>query len=165
MNLILFASTGGTTAKVAQMIRSAFGEAVMVDIKTFDAREVPAVLDWVIAGTPTYGIGDWHYAWSRRIIEIVPVLARARRVALFGLGDARFHGGSFCGGLGRLHDAVTGAGIRVYGQTPAHKYRYSFSPALRDGVFPGFALDFRQSRPLVMAEIESWASGLKGVPG
>lgn len=147
------------------MIRSAFGEAGMVDIKSFDASEIPSTLDWVIAGTPTYGIGDWHHAWGSRILEIAPVLARARRVALFGLGDARFHGGSFCGGLGRLHDAVTGAGIRVHGQTPALKYCYSFSPALRDGVFPGFALDFRQSRSLITADIDNWANGLKAMPG
>ncbi|WP_187969695.1 flavodoxin domain-containing protein [Aquibium microcysteis] len=162
MIVILYASTSGATRTVAQAFSARLGGAVTVDIGG-DAR-VDAMhhgADLLLMGSPTYGHGDWHHAWSSRFEALLPVLGSARAIALFGLGDARFHSDTFCGALGRLHDALDQTGLRPIGTSQAGCYPYRSTPSLRQGAFPGFVLDYRQDRRSIDGRIAEWLLHLR----
>jgi flavodoxin I len=145
MNAVIYATTGGASRSVARLFAADLADVALIDLKVL-ASPPPGRIGLLVLGTPTYGLGDWHFAWEKGFARIQPWLAAADRVTMFGLGDARFHGETFCGGIGRLHDAVASTGKGITGATPADVYAYKSTPSLRDGVFPGLCLDWRQSR-------------------
>jgi flavodoxin I len=143
---VIYASAGGATRDVAtEMARQLGPKTRLIDLATFAWVNDWSVLvnDLVIAGGPTYGHGDWHHLWSSRFREVAPILAAARRVALFGLGDSRFHGNTFCGGLGKLHAAVAALGVTPTGFTEPGRHPYRSTPSLHEGRFPGLVIDHR----------------------
>lgn len=162
MNLIVFASTSGSTEAVVEELLRQLPNSSAVDLKGLSSTtaEILVNAEFVFAGSPTYGKGDWHYLWQEKFSIVVPILSTARSLSLFGLGDARFHGATFCGGLGRLFDAAHGAGLSPVGTTPADVYSYMSSPALRDGRFPGYVIDYKQDRRVVSTKVSGWLCSL-----
>ena len=157
MNLIVYATTSGATQDVATMLAAMIGEA---DTRLVNLRKDPLTIDgdhdWVFAGTPTYGKGDWHYAWIRRHLEVGPALKRASRVALFGLGDSVHHAETFAGGIGHLSRFCRDLGVVTLGQVPEHRR----SPSVVDGYFPGLVIEYGRERRRVQAMLTKWLRGL-----
>lgn len=163
MNTIIYASTSGSTALVASEMAKMLGDATeMIDLKSFEPSALgsPGGRSLVLAGTPTYGLGQWHSLWAAKLASVLPVLKSARNVALFGLGDARFHGQTFCGGIGCLHDELARSGLTPIGSSSAQKYDYCSTPSLRAGVFPGFVIDYRLDRRQAPMQIRQWLGSL-----
>jgi flavodoxin len=161
---IVYASTSGSTELVAVEIARQLGpKAQLVNLRDFEETDLwhDTGAELVVAGGPTYGQGDWHYLWEAKVHKVLPLLVGAKRVALFGLGDARFHGVTFCGALGKLHDAVVAAGVKPIGTTDANKYAYEATPSLRGGAFPGFVLDYKQDRRRVQDQVNGWFVSLQ----
>ena len=158
--LIVYASTSGSTRAVAQAGAAALGpNTILFDLKALSdpgARPPVGPFDLVLAGTPTYGKGDWHSAWAANFAMIAPLLLSARAVMLFGLGDARGHGKTFAGGLGVLADHVTALGVTAVGAVPASTYQFEASPALRDDAFPGLVIEYRRNRHAAPGKIKAW---------
>jgi flavodoxin I len=143
---VIYASAGGATREVATELARQLGPRTrLIDLATFSWADDWSVLvnDLVIAGGPTYGRGDWHHLWASRFREVAPILAAARKVALFGLGDTRFHGQTFCGGLGHLHAAVVALAVKPVGFTDPGRHSYRSTPSLHEGRFPGLVVDHR----------------------
>lgn len=90
------------------------------------------------------------------------MLAAAREVALFGLGDSRFHGDSFCGGLRKLHDSVTSLDAEPIGFTLPGRHHYRSTPSLVDGCFPGLVVDYRLDRRQLDEIAGRWLEDLVG---
>jgi len=154
---ILYATTSGATRDaVDQMAHVLRHPLRVIDLRALDEMTAIASSDLIIAGGPTYGRGDWHYLWESKFDLALPFFYAARRVVLFGLGDMRFHGETFCGGLGRLFDALRGAGIDTVGSTPSSKYSSEATPSLRVEAFPGFVVDYRIDRLRVGQQFAAW---------
>ncbi|WP_170985018.1 flavodoxin domain-containing protein [Roseomonas sp. AR75] len=164
--LIVYATTSGATAEVARLIADALRhpDRVTFDLRNLDVDATllpPGQFELVVAGTPTYGKGDWHSAWQRHGGRVVPLLRSAARVMLFGLGDARGHAATFAGGLRMLHDFVVEAGVRPLGPPQP-------SPAGRvpDPVpVPppaGLAIEYRRNRRAAPEAIREWLSACLG---
>jgi flavodoxin I len=164
--LIVYASTSGSTRAVAQACATTLGpQTILFDLKALadsGARPPVGPFDLVLAGTPTYGKGDWHGSWAANFDRIAPLLLSARAVMLFGLGDARGHGKTFAGGLGVLADHVTSLGVTAIGAVPASTYRFDASPAMRAGTFPGLVIEYRRHRHAAPAKIEAWLQAGSG---
>ena len=167
--LIVYASTSGSTRAVAQACATMLGpHTISFDLKALaDPGVRPPVgpFDLVVAGTPTYGKGDWHSSWAANFDRIAPLLLSARAVMLFGLGDARGHGQTFAGGLGVLADHVSALGVTAIGAVRASMYQFDASPALRAGTFPGLIIEYRRHRHAAPAKIEAWLQAGGGRPG
>jgi flavodoxin I len=163
--LIAFASFSGSTRDVAGMIAARLPGMTVRSLE-LSVREPPDIAalpprpDLVLLGTPTYGKGEWHAAWSAHGMRLLPVLREAGRIMLFALGDARAHAETFAGGLARLHGFVRDAGLRSVGGTlPVHETEYA-SPAIFAGRFPGLVLEYRLRRREAGARLDAWLSGL-----
>jgi flavodoxin I len=73
-----------------------------------DGFEIPLQdYELVILGTPTYGQGELHHPWISFLPRLRSVHWAGRTLALFALGDQRFHGKTFAGGLHELHRGVS----------------------------------------------------------
>ncbi len=163
MIVVLYASTSGSTASIAAEIARNIGKHCdIVDLKMLEDEHIAR---WthathLFAGTPTYGHGNWHHLWERQFDRTLPLFANARQVSLFGLGDARHHGATFSGGIGRLYDKLRDNNVLVTGSSAADKYRYKATPSLRGGAFPGFVIDHRQDHRMARAQIAEWLAQL-----
>jgi flavodoxin len=164
--LIVYATTSGATAEVARLIADALRhpDRVTFDLRSLDvdATRLPSgQFELVVAGTPTYGKGDWHPAWQRHGRHIVPLLRSAARVLLFGLGDARGHAATFAGGLSILHDFVVEAGVR-----PLHSPRYPPAGPAPDAVnapsSAGLVIEYRRNRRMAPGAIRDWLEACLG---
>lgn len=163
MITVLYASAGGATRDVVATLARQLGPRTrLVDLASFDPAQVAIQSDLVIAGGPTYGRGDWHHLWGERFADVAPMLVAARQVALFGLGDSRFHGGSFCGGLRKLYDSVRSLGTEPIGFTLSGRHSYRSTPSLVDGCFPGLVVDYRLDRRHLEEIAGRWLDDLVG---
>lgn len=163
--LIVYASTSGSTVEVVRLICRAIPA---MEITHFDlGTEGPVTPAWtssrfdlVLAGTPTYGKGDWHSAWERRQNDVLPALRTADSVMLFALGDSRSHRATFAGGLGTLARFSRAAGARIIGSTIPTDEAAAACPAVEAGRLPGLAIQYRRQRNGVAAQIQNWLSDL-----
>jgi flavodoxin I len=155
MNVVVYATTSGATEAVGHTLAKLLGEeeTLLVDLKRGPLEPAAFQGAHVFAGTPTYGKGDWHLLWERRKLEMVPLLRSARRVALFGLGDARHHRPTFAGGIGRLHGFCEAHGIVCAGSVLAGART---SPAIVQGRFPGLVVEYARDRRRLHVILAGW---------
>jgi flavodoxin len=158
MNVILYATTSGSTEAVvlalARLIGAESTQLLNLRTATFAGVEPP---NWVFAGTPTYGKGDWHYLWMLRHRETAELLRRARHVALFGLGDSIHHGPTFAGGIGHLHRFCREIGVTTLGATGE---TVRASPSVENGRFPGLVIEYARDRRRLDSMLTAWLTGI-----
>ena len=158
--LVVYATSSGSTRAVAEACAAMLSRStVLLDLRSLASAETPLPsgrFDVVVAGTPTYGTGEWHTAWSAHVSKVAPLMCAAGTVMLFGLGDARGHGRTFAGGLGVLADHVAALGIAWTGGISPSRYHFDASPALRNGAFPGLVVEYRRNRQVALANLRDW---------
>ncbi|MBS4055917.1 MAG: flavodoxin [Bacteroidetes bacterium] len=157
---VFYGTSSGNTKKVASQIAAAFG----VDTPVFDIEFAKASdlerYDFLIFGTPTWGLGDLQYDWEKFLTHFDLGMLRLKVVALFGLGDQANYPESFLDGLGllygRIHDKTT-----IIGQWPADEYAFRNSKALVNGKLVGLGLDEDNEVSQTAVRIEAWCNSLK----
>ncbi len=153
MNLIVYATTSGATQDVAVRLAEAIGNGNTRLINIWkEPLPIGSNFEWVFAGTPTYGKGDWHYAWMQRHPDVGAILERARRVALFGLGDSIHHAETFAGGIGHLARFCGALGVTTLGRVSEQRP----SPSVVDGYFPGLVIEYVQQRRHLDSLLREW---------
>lgn len=161
MRFVMFASTSGSCASVAYLLADALGPPwTTINLKEVSNLDFLPDPEWVIVGSPTYGKGDWHYLWELRKEESARLLKRTKKVAAFGIGDARKHPKTFCGSLGKIHDLCGAHSVKLIGQT-ALSAECENSPAIRDGTMPGLALDYKKDARRIKPALTEWLLALR----
>ncbi|RWQ65585.1 hypothetical protein [Mesorhizobium sp.] len=112
----------------------------------------------IILGAPTYGIGDCHSAWHELGASLLSQCSP--HLALFCLADSRGHGNSFAGGLGKLKEMATARRLKLIGSVRSGAYAFSYSPAEKDGHFPGLVVEYRGDRRRGEMDARRWAASL-----
>lgn len=156
---ILYATTSGSTAAVAELLRRRIGpdQADAADIARHEHlslrhRQIVFLL------TPTYGIGDCHSAWHEHGDDVLVDFQPGTPTGLIGLGDSRGHGRSFAGGIGALARLVQPYRPRLLGFTSMSEHAFETSPAVDGDAFPGLVLEYRRKRTLAAPRIDKWIS-------
>lgn len=155
---VVYATTSGSTRVVASLIAEAWGGADLADLADL-ASDYWLHLrgyDLLFLGTPTYGTGDWHYLWERYAGALADGLLPRHLTALFALGDARGHAGSFAGGIGKLQRFRRGKAVDVSAPSPASDFLFRSSPALEGSNFPGLVLEYRRNHRKAPALVGNW---------
>jgi flavodoxin len=164
--LVIYATTSGSTAEVAKLIATELRHlnAALFDLRVLDdetSRVPEGAFDVVVAGTPTYGKGDWHPSWQRHCERVRPVLQSTSQLLLFALGDSRGHGATFAGGLGVLRDFVAAGriaaadGCASRATPPVNTIRHVSRGA-------DLAIEFRRDRRTAIRQVQDWlASSIK----
>ncbi|MEM7345267.1 MAG: flavodoxin domain-containing protein, partial [Chloroflexota bacterium] len=157
--LILYATSRGRTKKVVKRLAAKFEGQIAVniaEIKTVNLETLPTY-DLIVAGSPTYGLGDLHPAWHPVAPSVTALDLHTVSVALFALGDQRYHGKTFGGSLNHLYTIFTQTGAKKVGKTSYEAYKINHCPALApDGSLPGLLLDEISQRHLSPQRIAAW---------
>lgn len=158
---IFYGSTYGMTAKVAEKIKKAFGQAKVdvYDLKTASLDEMEKYKN-LIFGTSAWGIGEMQDDWENFIDNLSELDFSNRKVALFGLGDQKEYPESFVDGLGTLYCRLPDKSC-VVGETSTEGYDFYFSLASKDNKFVGLVLDEHNQKKLTDTRIKKCVEQLK----
>ena len=109
---VIFGSTTGMTAAVADKIAAALG-AKTINISSADASAFDA--DLLVLGSSTWGIGELQDDWAARLDDVKANFA-GKKVAVFGLGDSQGFADSFCVAAETIANAAKDAGATLVGE-------------------------------------------------
>ncbi len=167
---IFFGTDTGRTRRVAKLIAQRLGEAAdaPLNINRVTAADL-AAYRVLILGTPTLGDGELpgldNGAQTASWLEFMPQLEGQdwsdKTVAIFGLGDQDKYPNEFVDAIAILHDAVTGCGAKVVGETAAEGYRFNRSQSVVDGRFLGLALDQINQAALTEVRVDAWLADIQ----
>ena len=106
-------------------------------------------------------MGELHSARQSVVPAVSSLDLRSVYVALFALGDQRYHRHTFGGALKHLHFTFADTGATLVGTTMCQEYQFTHCPALaRDGMLPGLLLDEISQRRLSPQRIEKWVKSV-----
>jgi flavodoxin I len=158
---LFYGTTSGRTKKVAEMIRSEFGQSKcdIFNIKDIQPEDI-LKFDNLIFGTSAWGVGDMQDDWEAFIDELVDLDLSGKKIALFGLGDQKEYPGSFADGLGALYCLLPDKD-KIVGHWPKDEYKYYFSSAEKDGEFVGLVIDEENQSKLTTGRVKKWVAEIQ----
>lgn len=169
---IVYASTTGNCADVAEMIAKDLGGTV-VDAVVEIGDTTPADLaeyDGLVVGAPTWNTGadtersgtDWDTFLYE---ELDKVSFDGKPVAVFGTGDSVSYGDYFADAIAELHERFAARGAKMVGAVPVDGYQHTESKAQVGEVFVGLPLDQDNEDDLTPARVKAWCDQLKAEAG
>ena len=161
--VIIFGTCTGTTEHVAGLL----AEALLpeIEMQCLDVYKIkPASLndwDFVIAGIPTWDVGELEYGWSD-IYDGLDDVDLETTVAMFGLGDQGSYPDTYQDAMGILYEKLIERGATGgIGLTSTNGHDFDESKAVIDGRFCGLALDEVMQQDLTEERVVAWAAELK----
>jgi flavodoxin I len=159
---IFWGSETGNTQVAAEMIGKSLG-LPSSNIRNIASATLDdfAAFDVLIIGTSTWGAGELQSDWDSFFPKLHGADFRGKTVAFFGLGDQVIYADYFLDAMGILYDEFAARGATTVGAWPDEGYEYSYSRAVRDGVFVGLALDADNQDDLTASRVTTWADQLR----
>jgi len=159
---LFYGSTTGSTLKVAELIRDAFGsdKVDLVDVRRASPDDLKNY-EVLIFGTSTWHWGGLQDEWAIFEDQLTQQALAGKKVAFFGVGDQKRYPDHFVDAMGLLYDKVKPAGVPVVGRWPKDGYTYEASAAEVDGQLVGLALDEDNEPSLTPRRIQAWVQQLK----
>jgi len=99
--------------------------------------------------------------WAHFLPQMDGLDLRGKKVALFGLGDAKAFSGLFVNALRILHDTARERGAEIIGAWPADGYDFAYSAALEGDHFVGLVIDEENQSDLTVDRVGRWAALLR----
>lgn len=171
MNIgVFYGSTTGNTQEAAEKIKEQLGERVpdLHDVNSAEPEELENY-DLILLGVPTWNVGEMQDDWAEFIPRMEGLDLAGKKVAFFGVGDARGYPNNFLDALGELWDAVKVLGEpELIGVWPTEEYNFEESRGLYDDDhFLGLGLDEDNESELTDERIERWITQIlkeAGIP-
>ncbi|GKY95518.1 hypothetical protein MPSEU_000513500 [Mayamaea pseudoterrestris] len=171
---IFFGTSTGSTQTAADLIHQAFGPEVSsepVDIDTVEAGDLAQVFaeyDALVVGTPTWNTGadsersgtGWDELYYTKLPELKDIM-KAKKVAVFGLGDQSSFAENYADASGELFDVFCEMGCTMLGSWSQEGYEHEDSKAIRGEKFCGLMLDFVNQEELSEERVRRWVAQLK----
>ena len=150
------------TAKIAEKIKEAFGEAEsnLVNVEQTNAEQFLSY-DNIICGTSTWFDGELPNYWDEFIPDLEDMDLSNKTIALFGLGDQKGYPENFLDGMGLLGEILSRSGARIVGFTSAEGYSFESSRALQNERFIGLAIDYENQATMNTERVTRWVEQLK----
>lgn len=159
---VLYGSSTGTTAELAQTIAKAVGaEAHCYDVASFSASDA-SLYDVLLLGSSTWGIGDLQDDWEGFLPELAAQDLSGKAVALFGTGDADSYPDSFCEALAVIKEALAGSGCRFVGEYTPEGYTYDATRSEENGKLIGLCIDDVNQSDLTEERLATWLASFAG---
>lgn len=165
--ILVYATTSNRTRRVADFIGDQLCIHLDLEVDAFNINDIHLSslqeYDLIVAGSPTYGRGELHSSWQLAAPSVSSLDLSNSKVALFALGDQRYHKETFGRALKHLHVAFALTGALLVGRTLVAEYQFMHCPDFaQDGTLPGLLLDEITQKRLSHQRIEKWiASVLK----
>ncbi|MGD0961703.1 MAG: flavodoxin [Methylomonas sp.] len=167
---IFFGTDTGTTRLIAKMMYNKLGGERADKPKNINRTSLAEFLqyDVLIAGTPSYGIGDlpglatgcMEANWAEFVPKLDGVDLAGKRIALFGLGHQERYADRFASSLIHLYRLFYGNGADIVGRWSTDGYEFKHSAAVIDNQFVGLVLDQRGQPGLSDQRIDAWLADI-----
>lgn len=155
---LFYASDGGSTQEVSEMIAKELDECEIFDVCKADKNKVLS-FDNIIFAAPTYGSGDLQDDMDSFLSAFESSELSSKTIALVGLGDQDVYDDTFVNSLFKMYEKLKSA--KIIGQTSTDGYTYSNSEAVIDGKFIGLAIDQVNQDDLTAKRIQDWIQQIK----
>ena len=162
---IIYGNSTGNTQAAAELIgdelEAAAGEGneiVVEDVAGMNARNL-AEFEVLIAGLPTWDIGELQSDWLDVFDELEGVDMKGVKVAVFGLGDAGAYSDTYQDAMGIMYEKLIECGGKGgYGFWPTEEYVFDASRAVIEGedFFCGLALDEEGEGDKTEERVKAW---------
>ncbi len=161
---IVYGSTFGDTADIAERIALTLGEALGRPVPRHDVADVRwAALPprgVLVVGCSTWHAGELQADWQDALEDVLRRDWSGVRVALFGPGDAQGYPDTYVDALGVLADAFEARGATLMGAWPTDGYGHARSRAVRGDRFVGLALDVDGEPEATEPRVRRWCAQL-----
>ncbi len=163
--VLVYATTSHRTRRIAVQIADRFCANLDLEVDAFNINDIHLnslrEYDLIVAGSPTYGKGELHSSWQSVAPSVSSLDLSNSRVALFALGDQRYHRKTFGRALEHLHLAFALTGASLVGRTFVAGYQFKHCPDFaQDGTLPGLLLDEITQKRLSQQRIEEWVASV-----
>ncbi|MBI1859326.1 MAG: flavodoxin [Deltaproteobacteria bacterium] len=164
---MIYGSSTGNTKNVAEMLKDALGN---VDYLKNVTEITPAdfsVPENIILGIPTWHIGELQDDWAAMLpmIEQVNPNVTGKKLAIFGLGDAKGYPDTYVDAIQMLWEPFEKRGAKLFGYWPTKGYEFQKSKALKGDKFMGLVIDIENQDNLSDSRVKAWATQIKGEMG
>lgn len=160
---IIYGSTTGTCESLASQLAESLG-VTSSDVHSADKLTDTLVssYDVLILGTSTWGDGELQDDWYDGIKVLKNANLKGKAIILFGCGDSKSYGNTFCDGMGILYESLKDSGCTFLGnRVSPDDYTFSSSIAVVDDAFVGLALDEVNESDKTARRIEAWTNEWK----
>ena len=156
---IFYGSSSGNTHHVVDLLHAILKDVVVsiTNISEADPDDLESA-SALILGISTWGNGEPQADWARFLPKMAHMNLKGKKVALFGLGDAKGFSGLFVNALRTLYDTVRDCGADVIGQWPTRGYEFEYSAAIENGQFVGLVIDQENQSDLTVQRVGEWAA-------
>lgn len=164
---LFFGPSKGSVHRVAEKVKTAFGEQVVDMIPVHDATAADLEkYDQLIFGISTVGKETWdsNYSntdWAKFFPNISKVDYSGKTVAIFGLGDHLTYSSHFVNAIGVLAKQLLKNGAKIVGEVDPSGYEFDDSEALIDGKFIGLPIDEDFEPELTDERVSNWVNSIK----
>ena len=164
---LFFGPSKGSVHRVAEKVKTAFGEQVVDMISVHDATAADLEkYDQLIFGISTVGKETWdsNYSntdWAKFFPNISKVDYSGKTVAIFGLGDHLTYSSHFVNAIGVLAKQLLKNGAKIVGEVDPSGYEFDDSEALIDGKFIGLPIDEDFEPELTDQRVSNWVNSIK----
>lgn len=148
--------------KVAEKIIDAWGKS---NIEAVNAEEIGKETfekyDNFILSAPTWFDGELPNYWDEFVPDLEEMDLKAKKFAIFGLGDQKGYPENFCDAIGILAEIIKDCGGNIVGLTPLEGYTFESSRAQQGDEFVGLPLDQENQARMTSNRIKKWVEQLK----
>lgn len=160
--ILVYGSVTSKTEEVSKSIKDQLGDR-LTEMKEVSELQPADVKDYdlLIAGIPTWDVGELEYAWQDFYDNMDGVDLSGLKIAVFGLGDQDAYADTYQDAMGILYEKFIECGATgKIGFTSTEGHTHDESKAENDDQFCGLALDEDNQSHLTEDRIEEWCNQL-----
>lgn len=163
---IIYGSSTGNTADVAEMIKKELG-GVVDHVKNVteltQADFTPCEI--MILGVPTWHIGEMQDDWAIILPDVAKNDYKGKKIAIFGLGDFKGYPETYVDAMQELWEPFSKTGAQLVGLWPTAGYDFKKSKAIKDGKFLGLVIDVENQHNLTESRVKTWCAQIRSELG
>ena len=157
--VIAYATNRGNAKLVAEKLSEKISGSNVLNMAEASVSDLKGY-DYLILGTSSTGHGDIQKPWKDKADELAAIDFTGKTVALFGLGNSKYHADSFAGGVSHLFDALNGK-VAIEGATSTEGYKFETSNSVVDGKFVGLIIDQDNESDKTDDRIDAWLKNIE----
>jgi len=156
--VIAYATNRGNAKLVAEKLNEKIPGSKVLNMAEASVADLRGY-DYLILGTSSTGHGDIQKPWKDKLEELAALDFSGKTVALFGLGNSKYHADTFAGGVSHLYDALHGK-VAMEGATSTEGYQFDTSNSVVDGKFVGLIIDQDNESDKTDGRVAAWLKTL-----
>jgi flavodoxin I len=158
---LFYSFSSGKTQYIAERIAKEFDNLIELnDIEAYDESKFLSY-DLLIVGVSTWMAGGLSDYWEEVLPRMKTLNLKAKKVAIFGLGDQKGYPKNFGDAVGILADFFEQLDAELIGFTSTETYEFQKSAAIRNNQFLGLLIDEDCQPALSSERIKNWVKQIK----